>query len=72
MDIEQEKAIKNLSRELSDESRNEQAAKALFAELRRAFTHKFAAFLVGLFAVLITAGGAIALSAYLIRKALGY
>lgn len=72
MDIEKEKAIKNLNRNLSDQTENQEAAKELLTELGRTLTNKFAAFLVGLFMIMLTAGLAIALSAYLIRKALGY
>lgn len=57
----------------SDEEMQDTAiAREIVAEIRRKAANKIVGFLFVTFAFILTAGAAVALSAYLIRKALGY
>lgn len=58
--------------EADEQQANRDLVREMFVELRRTFTHKFAGFLLATFVLLLTVGVAIAASAYLIRKALGF
>jgi hypothetical protein len=67
---EAEKLLRDL--ETDEKEENAQIVRDMFTEFRRTFTSKFAGFLLATFVLLMTVGIAIAASAFLIRKALGY
>lgn len=69
-DEEAAKLLREL--DIDEKEQNRQLLKDMYVDIKRTLASKFAAFLIAMFASLLTAGLAIAASAYLIRKALGY